>query len=388
MKKDQASTDKKTYSISHILIIFASLALLIVSNLYIMIPLLEDVAQDFRITIPQASLSISTFSFFYACGLIFFGALSERFGLKETISGGLFILSLLMFSSFFTNSFQTFLVFRGIQGFFAASFAPVSYIYVLNVLEDKHHALTIGIINTAFLASGVFGQLISLSIIIFLPWKYIFLFIASMYIILFIYMLKKLPRAPKHKNPRSIENLVKTLILIPFRDNLKMLYLVTFIILLTFVAYYTALDSYLNQGLKLSPITSLTIRGFGLIGLVMTFFSDKTAKKFGYNYTIRAGLALKLTGLIVSINTNTILITLGSIMFVAGIAIVIPSLIQLIGKRGAENRGLAISMYSFILLLGASVGGLITVFSSYFIKLFLLAFLLLFAIFTLSFDTK
>ncbi|MCT8136551.1 hypothetical protein H1D32_01480 [Anaerobacillus sp. CMMVII] len=59
------------YVFSHILIIFAFLAILIVSNLYILIPLLGEISETFLISTTEASLSISVFSFFMQLALSF-----------------------------------------------------------------------------------------------------------------------------------------------------------------------------------------------------------------------------------------------------------------------------------------------------------------------------
>ncbi|MDI3410192.1 hypothetical protein QKW52_06325 [Bacillus sonorensis] len=49
-----------------------------------------------------------------------------------------------------------------------------------------------------------------------------------------------------------------------------------------------------------------------------------------------------------------------SIVFVLGIAVATPSLISLIGQLGGEVRGLAVSIYTFILFIGASLGPIFT----------------------------
>ncbi|OIJ14608.1 hypothetical protein BKP35_06045 [Anaerobacillus arseniciselenatis] len=380
MEQSQTVKIAQTYSIHHILTLFALLALLIVSNLYIMIPLLENVSDTYTISTSEASLSISVFSFFYACGLIFFGTLSERFGLKETICSGLAMLIILMLACFFINSFLLFIILRGIQGFWAASFAPVSFIYVLNVLEEKHQTITIAVINTGFLSAGVFGQLLSSTVNIVFSWQAIFATLALLYFVLLIYAIKKLPRPSKSNHPKSIGNIIKVLAKLPFQPRLKRFYFITFTILLSFVAYYTALESYFTHELQLSATNALMIRGFGLVGLLLTIFFEKITNRIGYVNAVIAGLTLQLIGLACSVSQNIYVITLGSMIFVAGVAIVIPAIIQLIGKNGAGQRTYAISLYSFILLLGASVGSTIILIPNYFLKLTVLAALLSFSL--------
>ncbi|QOY37767.1 MFS transporter [Anaerobacillus isosaccharinicus] len=377
MEKPSIQAKSTPYTLVHILVIFALLAVLIVSNLYIMIPLLGNVAETYLITPVEAGLSISVFSFFYAFGLIFFGPLSERFGLKETICSGLFVLIILMVVSFFTTNFMGFLIVRGLQGFFAASFAPVSFIYVLNVLSTRHRGIAIGVINTGFLSAGVIGQLLSSSINLIFTWKWIFLTLAFFYFLLLIYSIKQLPHPKKSDQFRSISSLIKLLVKLPLRSDLKRLYFITFTTLLAFVAYYTSLESLFQHTLSLSPQATLSVRAFGLIGLLLTIYSGKIASKIGFENTIILGLLLKLAGLTLSSITNIFFIGIGAIIFVGGISIIIPSLIQLIGEKGGKIRSLTISLYSFILLLGASFGSAISLFSNYYLQLFSLTILLI-----------
>ncbi len=381
-------TRSNDYKLGHILTIFALLAVFIVSNLYIMIPLLGNISNTFSISTSEASLSISVFSFFYACGLIFFGPLSERFGLKETICSGLVVLIILMLAGYFMTSFNTLLFLRGLQGFWAATFAPVSFIYVLTVLKVEHRGLTIGMINTGFLSAGVIGQLLSTSVTLVVDWQGIFLTLAILYFLILIYVLKKLPRPEKPQQARSVLTLLRLLLKIPLRNDLRRLYFITFTTLFAFVAYYTALENMFLHYLNTPPTTALLVRGLGLIGLVITIYAEKIARHFSYESTIRYGILLKFIGLLFSGTINVYLVGVGSIIFVAGVAIIIPSLIHLIGVKGGQDRNLTISMYSFILLLGASVGSGISIFSSYSIQLFALACLLLCSFFTITLEKK
>ncbi|OIJ21546.1 hypothetical protein BKP45_02055 [Anaerobacillus alkalidiazotrophicus] len=374
---DNLQFNKKDYSMFHIITFFSLTAIFIVSNLYIMIPLLDSVSITFSISTTQASLSISAFSFFYAFGLIFFGSLSERFGLKETISVGLFILTILMIVSYYISNFSAFLILRGFQGFWAATFAPVSFIYIFNVLSLKHQGITIAVINTGFLSAGVVGQLFSSSIHLFWGWEGVFISLSLLYLFLFIYSLKCLPRPTKPAQSRSVHLLIRTLLKIPFRKDLRKLYFITFTILLTFVAYYTALENYYSTILGLPPENTLVIRSFGLTGLLLTILSNKISGRIGFENTIFMGLTLMLTGVLCSTSSIILFLIFGSVIFVAGTSITIPSLIYIISIKGAENKSLAISMYSFILLIGASFGSGITIITNYYAKLAFLSLILL-----------
>ena len=48
-----------------------------------------------------------------------------------------------------------------------------------------------------------------------------------------------------------------------------------------------------------------------------------------------------------------------SILFVCGIAIIVPSMLALVGQLGGNEKGVATSIYTFILFIGASLGPII-----------------------------
>ena len=170
------------HSFSFVAITFFLLSILIVSNVYLLLPLLFDIESTFDQG-EWARLFIgSTFTFFYAFGLLFFGQTCERFGLKNCLCYGLMCLTFFMFLGFWANNFYFFLLVRACQGFFAASYAPVAYLYVFNVFNQKQQVLLVSIINAGFLAASVVGQMISSVITILLSWQYVFLVFSFFYI--------------------------------------------------------------------------------------------------------------------------------------------------------------------------------------------------------------
>ncbi|MCC5468477.1 MFS transporter [Pelosinus sp. Bkl1] len=66
--------------------------LVIMSSLYITIPLISTFTDIFKVTPTQAAWTSSSFSFCFAIGCLFYGPLSDRFGRKTVILSGLSII--------------------------------------------------------------------------------------------------------------------------------------------------------------------------------------------------------------------------------------------------------------------------------------------------------
>ncbi|MNE71613.1 Major Facilitator Superfamily protein [compost metagenome] len=74
------------------------------------------------------------------------------------------------------------------------------------------------------------------------------------------------------------------------------------------------------------------------------------------------------------------LLIIMSLIFVTGIAISVPALVSLVGQLGGKARGIAVSVYTFVLFAGTSLGPIISIrfmeMGSYLLTFVLLALIL------------
>ncbi|WP_161919403.1 MFS transporter [Pallidibacillus pasinlerensis] len=102
----------------------------------------------------------------------------------------------------------------------------------------------------------------------------------------------------------------------------------------------------------------LWIRSLGITGVVLSIFTGKIIAKISAIKTLKFGISLICCSifLILLMSNSIFIFGIFSIFFVGGISLLIPTLIHLIGENSGSLRAKAISLYSFILLLGASLG--------------------------------
>ncbi|MFY3793253.1 MFS transporter [Ureibacillus sp. MALMAid1270] len=111
----------------------------------------------------------------------------------------------------------------------------------------------------------------------------------------------------------------------------------------------------------------LIVRATGLIGISLTFFASPITKKYGVYRTFRTSLIISSVALLLmGISSNPIPLTVFSILFVAGIALLVPINIMLINQHAGDQKGTAVLFNAFILFIGASVGPLL---ASYLMKI-------------------
>lgn len=335
--------------------------LIVISSLYITIPLLSVFESEFSISPNQAAWSGSIFSIFFAIGCLFFGILAEKFGLKRVMVYGLVFLSFNTFMVGFSSSFNQILFFRAVQGIAAATFSPVALTYVGTMFPQEKRATTIGIISSGFLMAGIVGQLASSFIEQIFNWNAVFYSFALIYAATVI-MLMVFPKDVIETDKDMIS--VIKMIAIPFcQKPVLFAYGIAITILLSFVGMYTALGEYLTVQFGFDRQQIFFVRAAGIVGILLSPFTGKFTKILGLHYVLNAGLVISIVSLFVmSFSHQLKLIIIMSLLFVAGIALIVPTLISLVGQLGGIHKGIFTSVYTFVLFIGASLGPVLATF--------------------------
>ena len=121
---------------------------------------------------------------------------------------------------------------------------------------------------------------------------------------------------------------------------------------MSFVSMYIILGAYLTSdsfGMKSQNL--IYIRGFGIIGMVMSPFAGKLVKRFNVLFVLKMALSLSIIALILMSFISTIAgLTIISILFVSGIALAVPSLVTLVSQLGGTWGLQSRCIQSFYLL--------------------------------------
>ena len=332
--------------------------LVIMSSLYITIPLISTFTDIFKVTPTQAAWTSSSFSFCFAIGCLFYGPLSDRFGRKTVILLGLSILAVISLLMGLITDLSWLILFRGLQGAAAATFSPVALAYVVEVFPPQRRVMTIGFINTGFLMAGIIGQIFSSYISQHYGWNLICYLLGIIYVVTAFLILWFIPKSPVTHANTSIIAIFRQMGTILTRKSLICAYAIALPILLSFVGMYTALNNYLS-----SPVFGFTaqqilyVRSMGIIGMLLSPYAGQLVEKHGLFSVLRTGMVLSIFGLLLlGISTSLVSIVVSSILFIAGLAIFAPTVIAIIGRLGGSARGAAVSAYTFILFAGASIG--------------------------------
>jgi MFS transporter, YNFM family, putative membrane transport protein len=370
-------TSERSYSLITAILFWCGLV--VVSCLYITIPLVSVFAGVFKISISQAAWTGSAFSFCYAVGFLFFGPLSDRYGRKQIILFGLIVLAIVSpLVGLFAN-LSWVIALRAIQGIAAATFAPAALSYVVEHFPAEKRITSTGFVSTGFLMSGIVGQVFSSLISENFGWNYVFYILGVVYLITAILVTFFIPMSDVPEIKGSMLDSFKQMGEVFAQKSLLLCYIITITLLLSFVGMYTTLGSYLSGTFGLNIQDILYVRCAGILGMLVSPFSGRLVTKFGIHAVFRVGLSLAVLA-ILGVSSNLAFLIVMSVVFVSGVSITISTLISLVGQLGGIARGSAISIFSFILFMGATLGPIVAMgilnMSSYRLTFELLALLL------------
>ncbi|MBP3040461.1 MFS transporter [Bacillaceae bacterium Marseille-Q3522] len=336
--------------------------LVVVSCLYITIPLVTIFADSFAVTVDQAAWTSSAFSLFYALGFLVFGPLSDRYGRKKIIVFGLLALTIVTPILGVLDSLPALIFFRGLQGITAAAFAPAALAYVVEMFPIEKRVTAIAFVSTGFLMAGIAGQVFSSFISQQTGWNSVFYYLGGIYFLTTILVAMFLPKQNAQKNSGGLLEPFKQMGTILTKKSLLFCYFIAVTLLLSFVGMYTAFGNFLTEEFQLDSGQILVIRSVGIIAMLFSPFAGRFVAKFGIYRVLRGAIALAVIGLaILGISNSLPFLVFMSVIFVAGISLTIPTLISLVGQLGGQNQGIAVTLYTFILFIGATLGPIIAV---------------------------
>jgi len=325
-------------------------AIMVASNIYTLIPIYSILADNLAIDESHVVLAGGLFTFFYACGLLSFGPVSDFTGRRKILVYGLLASALTTLAvSFSTGSFSLWVT-RSLQGLTLATFASVAFAYTYDLFTFRQRTILVVLINTGFLIAGIFGQVASAFLASLYSWNSVYIFFSGVYFILFViayFLLKESPRPEVESRPlwNAFFNLLSD-------SCLMKCYIITFSLLFSIIAFYDSIGRFFIG----PPSDLLMIRLVGLIGASLSLFTGKMMNRWGELRTLIVGLTIGATSAFTLLFLHSTLhLVIFSIFFVSSISLVIPTAITLIGFYGSRQRAKALSLYSFILLSGASL---------------------------------
>jgi len=341
--------------------LLVTIALFVLTQLYLAIPLLAYIGQDFDTTTGTATFVLSTsFSLTYACGFLLWGPVSDQYGRRSVMLVGLSALSVATVACMFAPSLSWLAGLRAIQGLAASSFAPIALAWLAEAVAPQRRAMAIGAMSTAFLVAGIFGQVVAAWLALNWNWNLVFM-VTGVVLTASIPLVAATVREPVRTRAEGhLGHRFMALGSIAVRPPVLLLSFAHITLLLSFVAMYAALGPHMSV-LGLDPGNVILLRMAGLPGMFASLLAGRLAVRIGIPGVAKTGYLLAAAGLALEALLASSLagIAAGSLIFVTGVALAVPAMITRYGTLAMPNRAAGMAINGFVLFAGASIGPLI-----------------------------
>lgn len=291
----------------------------------------------------------------------------------------------------FCSDFNQLLALRVLQGFAASCYPPVILAYLNENLPSTLKSRAISFMSLGFLTASIIAQLYAIKLSHYgfnaIELTLVPVYLASILLIYIVVCEEKIVRgennqAGKH-HKTTLFDIYRKIPGILFEKNLKWLYFSTLCTLSALVAFYIMMDKSYGEKFAMMDIAPLTTRLIVLPVMFLSLLAPRIIQKTGAISLVRWSFFVAAAGLILASVTvswgSAWGLLFASVIFIGGRAFSVPSLVGAIGALAEQQyRGTAISLYTFVLFVGASIGPLIAhllLMLNYSLSLLILAFI-------------
>jgi DHA1 family bicyclomycin/chloramphenicol resistance-like MFS transporter len=208
-------TDAATYvsarhqpmSFAEFVIVIASLMALIALATSMMLAVLAEIGRTFGVETTRTQSVLTAFFVGFSVGQFVVGPVSDRFGRRAVLIGGVTLYLVATVLCVLAQSFETLLIARVMQGLGVAAPRVITVSVVRDCYSGRRMASVMSLAMTALMVVPVvapaFGQLVVLA----LPWRWIFVFLALYGVLVMAWMYLRLPETLAPENKRSLQPL-------------------------------------------------------------------------------------------------------------------------------------------------------------------------------------
>jgi predicted MFS family arabinose efflux permease len=331
--------------------------LLVVGQMYAVIPLLPTMSADWATTPAVATWTTTAFGLAYAGGFLISGPLSDRFGRRHVVAAGLILLAVATFAVAFMPNLPSGLVARAVQGVGAAGFSPAALAYLSERIEPRRRPTALTYLVTAMVAAAVVGQLGAQAAAAAFGWRGVFV-ASGVCVVVLVAALWFVMLPDETTSSAAVADSFVAMGKLVVRPTLALIYVAALSVLGAFVAVYMAYQLLGPATLIGHPREMLMLRASALPALIAIPLLAPVLNRV--RATIRAAVAMIIAAAVLVALTFTtgsvVVIGVLLLVFVGALTAVSPGLTELVGNLSGSARGAGVAIYTFALLIGASLG--------------------------------
>ncbi|MFJ2833835.1 MULTISPECIES: MFS transporter [Nocardia] len=351
------STDRGWAPTGRTVATVCAVGILVVGQLYVVLPVLGDLAAVWDTSRAAATWTTTAFGLAYGAGFLVTGPLSDQWGRRPVIVGGLAATALSTLLVIAAPNLGAGLAARVAQGLTASFFAPAAFAYLAERIAPQRRVFALTCLTSSFLGAGVIAQVVAQLVDDAFGWRAVFVAGALAFAVSAVVLrlvLEPGQRAGGSASARSVGVAFAALLRTP---RLALLYLSCLAVLGSFVGIYTGIQLAPPDGIGTGSTALLALRASAIPAMIaIPLLASRLAT---INPELRLITALGAAGIAAALTA----VPLGGLWvgtwlfaFVAAVAIAAPAAVQAIAAHAGAARGAATALYTFALFLGASAG--------------------------------
>ncbi|MBM3772618.1 MAG: MFS transporter [Acidimicrobiia bacterium] len=324
-------------------------------NLYAPQPLLPSLTRVFHTTPFGVSLTITLSTIAVAVAAPLVGQLADRIGRRRVIIGSSMLLAVATALAATSSTLPQLLAWRTLQGLLTPGVFAVTIAYIHDRWPVSHTGRATGAYVSGTVTGGFSGRAVAGVVASQVGWQAAFLTLAGMIAAAAAALWVWLPPEPGRTRRAAASGTVRRLLA---HKSLMATNAVGFCVLFTQVASFTYVTFHLAE-----PPFSLSTIALGwlfvvyLFGAAVTPIAGRWSDRFGHRAALGGGVAVGVVGALATLAPWLPAVVLGLAFVATGVFIAQATASSYIGAVTAEDRGLAVGLYSTFYYLGGSAGG-------------------------------
>ncbi len=321
------------------------------------IPAFSAIAQSLNATPVQMQQTLSAYLFGFAFMNLFHGALSDSFGRRPVILGGLVLFTLASVGCALSQTVGQFVFFRALQGLSTGAGVVVSRAVIRDMFPPSEAQRVMSQVTIFFGVAPAVAPMVGGVLSEYLGWHAVFWFLVGVGVVLTVANLKLLPETlhAKDRQPFQVRHLMRGYWALLSDPRFMLLALASGVPFNGLFLYILSAPAFLGDILQLKPTQFFWFFILSISGIMAgSWLSGRMAGKVRPRNQIMQGFRIMLVVSLVNIAANAVLApsawwSMWPVTFLAfGWALMVPVVTLLVLDLHPERRGMASSLQAVV----------------------------------------